>query len=96
MLFDDEHPEAARGERRSVVAPAKVSAAARRKALTKRTPDGDPVHSLHTLLDDLATISQNTVKPNIKESTTVKMITRPTPLQSKALKLLGVRLKCSQ
>ena len=41
-------------------------------------------------------MTQNTVKPNIRESTTVKMITRPTPHQGKALKLLGVRLKCSQ
>ena len=33
---------AAQGERPSVVASAKVFAGARRKALTKRTPDGDP------------------------------------------------------
>ena len=96
MLFDDEHPEAARAERRSVVAPAKVSASARRKALTRRTADGGPVHSLHTLLNDLATITRNTVKLQTEEPKTVKVITRPTALQGKALKLLGVRLKCAQ
>ena len=42
--------------RASVVAPATPSPTALRKAATRRTPHGAPVHSFRTLLDDLATI----------------------------------------
>ena len=65
MLFDDEDAQGAEARRPSVVAPAKVSMSARVKAAAKRTSDGDPVHSLRTLIDDLATITRNTVAPRI-------------------------------
>ena len=61
LLFDDHEPEAA--ERESVVAPAQPSPAAKHKARTKRTEADQPVHSLRTLLDDLATITKNRVVP---------------------------------
>ena len=38
---------------------------ARVRAGAKKTSDGDPVHSLRTLIDDLATITRNTVAPRI-------------------------------
>ena len=41
--------------------PPSVSQAARAKAGRKRTPDGLPVHSFQTLLDDLATLTRNRV-----------------------------------
>lgn len=80
ILFDEDDALAAARERDSIVAPAKPSPSAARKAKTKRTPDGSPVHSFRTLLSDLATIAKNTI------------ITSPTPNQRRALSLLGVGL----
>ncbi len=96
MLFDDEDAEGAEARRPSVVAPAEVSASARAKAATKRTPRGDPVHSFRTLLDDLATITRNTVAPRLAGAKPFQVTTRPTPLQKKALDYLGIRLQRSQ
>ena len=92
LLFDDEEPEAAEAMRHSVVAPSQVSASARAKARSKRNAEGDPVHSFRTLLDDLATLSVNTVQPRLPDTEAFQVTTRPTKLQSKALDLLGVRL----
>ena len=96
MLFDDEDREGAEAVRTSIVAPAQVSEAAQAKARSKRTADGGAVHSLRTLLNDLATVTRNTVAPRLPGTEPFEVITRPTPLQDKALKLLGVRLSCSQ
>ena len=96
MLFDDEEPEAAEAQRTSVVAPARRSASAARKAQTRRTAGGDPVHSFRTLLQDLATVCRNTVAPRLPDTEPFEIVTRPTPLQQQAFKLLGVRLTCSQ
>ncbi len=92
LLFDDERPAAADAARESVVAPAKVSESAQRKARRKRTDEGHPVHSLRTLLDDLATLTRNTVAPRLPDAEAFELLARPTPLQEKALQLLGVRL----
>lgn len=93
ILFDDHDPEEAAGSRKSMVAPAQRSAAAKRKALAKITDDGLPVHSFQTLLSDLATITRNTVElADSAETARFEKITRPTPLQQRALDLLGVKL----
>ncbi|MCY4259861.1 MAG: hypothetical protein OXC91_06325 [Rhodobacteraceae bacterium] len=55
--------------------------------------EGLPVHSFRTLLADLGTITRNTVEPCLKNARPFRMITRPTPLQARALDLLGIRLK---
>ena len=96
MLFDDEDREAADTARPSIVAPAQVSESAQAKARTKRTAEGDPVHSFRNLLAHLATVTRNTVAPRLPGAKPFELITRPTPLQDKALKLLGVPLACSQ
>ena len=96
LLFDDEEPEAAEALRPSVVAPARRSRRAENKAGTRRTAEGDPVHSFRTLLQDLATVCRNTVAPRLPGAEPFDVITRPTPLQEKAFNLLGVRLTCSQ
>ena len=70
LLFDDHQPEAACRE--SVVAPAQPSPAAKQKASTKRTEDDQPVHSLRTLLDDLATITKNQVVPKTPSFPTLR------------------------
>jgi hypothetical protein len=61
ILFDDHHRAEAAAARSSIVAPAQRSTAARRKAATKRTADGLPVHSFQSLLAELATFTRNTM-----------------------------------
>jgi transposase len=94
ILFDDHDPADAAKHRPSIVAPAERSEAAKRKARTKQTDDGLPVHSFRTLLADLGTIARNTVevKPVAGDPVRFEKITQPTPLQQRALDLLGVKL----
>lgn len=87
MLFDDADPAAGEAQRSSVVAPAQRSPQALQKARTKRTADGQPVHSFRTLLEDLRTIALNTVTLG---ASSFEMTTTPTPLQQQALDLLKV------
>ncbi len=96
MLFDDTELEAARATRASPVAKAVRSANARSKDATKHTDDGLPVHSLRTLLQDLATVTYNIAHTSLNPKAKIVMTTRPTPLQHKAFDLLGVNLGCSQ
>ena len=96
MLFDDEDRDSAEAARASIVAPAQVSESAQAKARTKRTAEGDPVHSFRNLLAHLATVTRNTVAPRLPGAEPFEVITRPTPLQHKAFQLLGVPLSCSQ
>ena len=93
LLFDDEDKAGAEAARTSVVAPAKASESARRKAQRKRTGDGQPVHSFRTLLSDLATITKNRVAPRLPGAEPFDLLTRPTELQRKAFQLLSVRLQ---
>jgi hypothetical protein len=88
LLFDDHDRAAAQAQRRSPVAKASVSPAAQRKAASKRTEDGHPVHSFRSLLTDLATMTRNTVRFGADLDTTV--LATPTALQQHAFDLLGV------
>ena len=72
--------------------PAKRSEAAERKALTKQTAEGAPVHSFRSLLADLATLAINRVQPANKAAPAFDKLTVATPLQQRALSLLGIRL----
>jgi len=90
MLFDDDDKPAAARRRQSAVAKAPRSEKAERKARTKLTANGAPVHSFQTLLADLATIVKNRVQPKDGSAPSFEMITTPTPLQQQALDLLGV------
>jgi Transposase DDE domain len=92
MLFDDTDPDAAETQRRSVVAQAQPSRAATRKQATGLTPDGLPVHSLRTLLADLATLARNTIITAITPLHPLVVVTRPTPIQQKAFDLLGLSM----
>ena len=96
LLFDDEEPQVAQAARASVVARAQVSPGAQDKARRKRTASGEPVHSFRTLLDDLATIAKNRVVAPLADAEPFDLITRPTALQRRAFKLLGVRLERTQ
>jgi transposase len=90
MLFDDTDKEAADAQRRSVVALAQRSKAAVKKQTTGLTPDGLPVHSFQSLLDDLATLARNTITTAITPNYPLIVLTRPTPIQQKAFDLLGL------
>jgi hypothetical protein len=92
ILFDDHDKPQAQAARASVVAPAKRSDAARRKAATGKTDDGLKVHSFQTLLGDLATIAKNRIRPKDKNIPAFDMLTTPTSLQQRAFVLLGVNL----
>jgi len=92
ILFDDHDRAAAALERASIVAPAARSPAARRKVATRRTDDGLPVHSFRSLLNDLATLCLNKVSLPSNPNYTFALPTTPTPLQARALELLGVGL----
>jgi hypothetical protein len=94
MLFDDHDGACAEARRASPVAKARVSKAAYQKASTQRIDVGDgtvqPVHSFRTLLDDLATLTRNTVCFGGQNMLTVQAT--PTPVQRRAFSLLQVDL----
>jgi hypothetical protein len=48
------------------------------------------VHSFRSLLADLATLARNTVTTAITPDYPITVLTRPTPIQHKALDLLGI------
>jgi len=91
ILFDDHDRAAAEALRASPVAKAKPSPAAKRKSKTKRTDDGQPVHSFRTLLADLATLTRNTVRCG--KAPAMAILARPTKIQQRAFELLGVKPK---
>src|SRR5271166_4143616 len=90
ILFDDHDRAAAAAERKSIVAPAQRSPAALRKATSRRTDDGLPVHSFRSLIADLATLALNKVSLPSNRKYRFDLPTTPTPLQARAFELLGV------
>jgi hypothetical protein len=90
MLFDDEDPAAGEARRASVVQAAQRSESAERKAHTKKTEDGQPVHSFQTLLADLATLARNRVRLKANAQAAFIQYTESTPIQQRAFDLLGV------
>lgn len=90
ILFDDHDKAEADAARTSIVAKAKRSKAADRKAVTKKTEDGLPVHSFRSLLGDLATITHNTMAMAGQPDATFTLYPQLTPIQARALELLGV------
>jgi transposase len=91
ILFDDDDHAAGEALRTSPVAPARRSPRAMHKAATKRTDDGSPVHSFQSLIGDLATITRNRIEPRGIDGATFDKTTTPTPLQRRALALLGLQ-----
>jgi hypothetical protein len=90
ILFTDDDKATAEAARPSPVAPAARSPQALAKAAAKRTPGDLPVHSFQTLLADLATICLNQIQPADPALPAFQLVTSPTPLQRRALDLLGV------
>ncbi len=88
LLFADED-QAAKADR-DPVAPAERSEGAMQKVITHSLPDGTPVHSFRTLLEDLSSIVRNTCRTPgpVERSGTFDLVTTPTRLQRRALELI--------
>jgi transposase len=84
LLFVDEQPPLAADP----VASAERSQAATRKASTQKTARGETCHSFQSLLAELALIVRDTNRIPQTGATFTK-VTRPTPNQARALKLVG-------
>jgi hypothetical protein len=63
---------------------------AKAKDGTKRSADGQPLHSLATLPADLATVCLNRIQPTDPRLPAFNKLTVPTPLQRRAFELLDV------
>jgi len=90
LLFEDHDRAGAATARSSPVAAARASPAAVAKAASRRTTEGQPVHSWRSLLQDLATLTRNTVR--LGDAPPITMLTRPTPLQQHVFNRLGLAM----
>ena len=89
VLFDDHDRAAGEQQRESVVQPAQRSPAAHRKAASKRTEDGLPVHSFRGLMSELGTLVLNEMQL-AEGGDTFPLPTQPTPVQKRCFELLEV------
>ena len=96
MLFDDEYLDEASVRRASPVLKAVRSEHALAKDASKHAEDGLPLHSFSTLLRDLGTLTYNVTRTGANPNATISITPRPTPIQDKAFKLLGLNPICSQ
>jgi transposase len=92
LLLTDEDPAAGEAERLGPVAPARRSPAARKKVSTKQNSAGEPARAFRSVLDDLATLTRNRVRTT-EGAPEFDLLATPTPMQARALELLGVKLR---
>ena len=90
LLFAEEDPEGAKQRRSSIVEAMKKSQRTYRKATTKRSADNLPIHSFSSLLEDLATMTQNTIQPTSADLPCFNKLTQPTPLHRRVFELLQI------
>jgi transposase len=91
LLYADDQKQQARQKRRSVVAPAQKSNDALQKAATHLTEEGNPVHSIESLINFLGTICKNEMQYEGHQET-FSAITEPINEQQQILDLLNVKL----
>jgi len=90
LLFEDERLDEDRLTR-DPVAPTQPSASAKQKKSSKTTNDGLPLQSFSTLLHHLATLQRHRCRMKTDPSSPAfSKETEPTPLQTRAFKLLHV------
>lgn len=90
LLFEEETLETDR-QTRDPVAPATASAHVRRKKVARQTPDGLPLQSFDTLLAALATRAAHTCRLRSDPAAApIRQLTPRSPLQARALELLGL------
>ena len=91
VLFQDEELQTDRRSR-DPVAKAEPSQSAKRKKAAHMTPDGWPVHSFQTLINNLGTRCRNRCHAgDDKTHVTFDQITKPTPFQEHVFELLGLK-----
>lgn len=90
LLFHDTDLDPARAARTSPVASTEPSASARSKKAIKRNANGDPVHSFAGLIDHLGTMTRNTMRMPLAKTHPFTLLSRSTPLQDEAFRLLGL------
>jgi hypothetical protein len=83
LCFTDEHPP----QRTDPVTPTRRSPAALAKVSRQHNDNGEPIHNLSTLLDELATLTRNTIV--FAGATRITKLALPTPLQRQAFELIG-------
>lgn len=86
LCFTDENPP----QRTDPVAAAQRSPNAKHKASTRQTSDGQPAHNLATLLNELATLTRNTIVFN--GGARITKLATPTPLQHRAFDLINTTI----
>lgn len=91
ILFEDE-TDAPPQPRASVVAKACRSERAEKKAATRVTEAGFPVHSFRGVINDLATIALNKLRPKLNGAQAFNQTTVPTPFQKEVARLLQITL----
>ena len=90
VLFQDDELDTARWQR-DPVAKAEPSQSVKEKKSAKQTADGWPVHSLRTLLDELATQCQNTCRAGEgRTAIRFQQLTELSPFQEHVLELLEI------
>ena len=90
LLFAEDDPHEAHKRRGSPVKPAVRSQSAKRKTMTRKTPQELPEHSFRGLLGHMATLVRNTHRP-LGGGATFEQMTIPTKLQRRAFELLGIK-----
>ncbi len=83
ICFTDEDPP----KRTDPVAPARRSAKTLAKASRQQDDQGTPIHSYATLLDELASLTRNTIA--FSGGARITKLAIPTPLQRQAFELIG-------
>jgi hypothetical protein len=83
ICFTDEQPP----PRTDAVAPTTRSPQALTKISRQHHHDGQPIHSFGTVLDELATLTRNTIV--FAGGTRITKLATPTPLQRRAFELIG-------
>jgi transposase len=90
LLFHDTDLNRARAARTSPVAATEPSASAQSKKAIKRNANGDPVHSFAGLIDHLGSMTRNAMRMPCAKRHSFTLISKSTPLQEAAFKLLGI------
>ncbi len=86
ICFTDQQPP----QRTDPVAPATRSPHALAKISRQRDDNGGPIHSFATLLDELATLTRNTIA--FAGGVRITKLATPTPLQRRAFELIGATI----
>ena len=90
LLFHDTDINLARAARSSPVDATQPSPAAKAKKAIKRNANGDPVHSFAGLIDHLGTMTRNTMRMPMANKHPFTLLSKSTPLQDAAFRLLRI------